>query len=235
MRLKEKAAQAPSGSPERYRLQEMLELSDDALLDTIYSAAEPNPHRVSCPPREVLRELAIRTRSLTDPLWDHVMECAPCRVDVREMGHGRSVIPQRPQTRSLSLPAAAVIVLGIGLGAWMLTRGRVTPTAITGDLRPYSVMRSDRSQRMEPAFDLPRGLVRLTVLLPNGSEPGRYELELRGPDGIARAKALGDATLQDFVTRLSTDVNLQSAPRGASQLAIRRTGEDWQLFSVRIR
>ena len=36
-RIREKATQAPSGSPEHYRLQEMLELSDDALLDTIYS------------------------------------------------------------------------------------------------------------------------------------------------------------------------------------------------------
>ena len=50
--LKEKAAQAPSGSPEQYRLQEMLELSDDVLLDTIYSSVEANPDRVGCPPRE---------------------------------------------------------------------------------------------------------------------------------------------------------------------------------------
>ena len=66
----------------------MLELSDDALLDTIYSAVEPNPDRVGCPPREALRELAMRIRPLSDPLWDHVMECAPCRIDVREMGRG---------------------------------------------------------------------------------------------------------------------------------------------------
>jgi hypothetical protein len=86
--LREKATQAPSGSPEHYRLQEMLELTDDALLDTIYSSVEANPDRVGCPPREALRELAMRTRPLSDSLWDHVMECAPCRIDVREMGRG---------------------------------------------------------------------------------------------------------------------------------------------------
>ena len=85
----EKAKQAPSGSPEHYRLQEMLELSDDALFDTLYSSVEPNPDRVGCPPRETLRELAMRTRPLSDPLWDHVMECAPCRIDVRVMGRDR--------------------------------------------------------------------------------------------------------------------------------------------------
>ena len=89
MLIREKASQVPSGSPEHYRLQEMLELSDDALLDTIYSAVEPNPDRVGCPPREVLRELAMRLRPLSDPLWDHVMECAPCRIDVRKMGRDR--------------------------------------------------------------------------------------------------------------------------------------------------
>ena len=72
--IREKASQVPSGSPEHYRLQEMLELSDDALFDTLYSSVEPNPNRVGCPPRETLHELAMRTRPLSDPLWDHVME-----------------------------------------------------------------------------------------------------------------------------------------------------------------
>jgi hypothetical protein len=231
--IREKATQAPSGSPEQYRLQEMLELSDDALLDTIYSSVEPNPDRVGCPPREALGELAVRTRPLSDPLWDHVMECAPCRIDVREMGRGRAATPLRSPTRSFRLAAAAVLVLGIGLGTWMLTRGAGAPTVITGDLRPYALMRSDRSQLTEPALDLPQRLVRLTLVLPNGSEPGTYDLEVRGGRRTF-ATASGHARLEDFMTRLEGDIDLRSAPRGPSQLAIRRTGEDWQVFPVRI-
>jgi len=212
----------------------MLELSDDALFDTLYSSVEPNPDRVGCPPREALRELAMRTRPLSDPLWDHVMECAPCRVDVREMGRDRPVTPVRSPARFVGLSAAAVLVFAIGLGAWMLTRGAGAPTAITGDLRPYAMMRSDRSQLAEPALDLPQRLVRLTLVLPNGSEPGAYDLEVRG-GGRTLASASGHARLQDFVTRLEGDIDLRSATRGPSQLAIRRTGEDWQLFPVQIR
>ena len=232
--IKEKATQAPSGSPEHYRLQEMLELSDDALFDTLYSSVESNPDRVGCPPREALREVAMRTRSLSDPLWDHVMECAPCRIDVREMGRGRAVTPLRSSTRSFGVVAAAVLVLGIGFGAWMLMREAPPLTAITGDLRQYAVMRSNQPQASGSAFELPPRRVRLTLLLPNGSEPGRYELEVRDSDGLARATASGDATLQDFITRLSADIDLRSAPRGTYQLAIRRTGEAWQLFPVRL-
>jgi hypothetical protein len=232
--IREKATQARPGSPEQYRLQEMLELSDDALLDTIYSAAEPNSDRVGCPPREALRELAVRTRSLSDPLWDHVMECAPCRIDVREMGRERPVVPMRSTARSLGLATAAILVVIIGAGAWLLTRGSGAPTPVAGDLRQYAVMRSDQQQPSEPALDLPRRRVRLTLLMPNGSEPGHYELEVRGSDGLMRATASGDASLQDFITRLSADIDLRSAPRGTCQLAIRRTGEDWQRFPIRL-
>jgi hypothetical protein len=232
--IKEKATRAPSGSPEQYRLQEMLELSDDALLDTIYRSAEPNPDRIGCPSRKVLRELAIRTRPLSDPLWDHVMECAPCRIDVREMGRDRPVIPVRSGAAWMGLAAAAVLVVGIALTAAMLIRGAQTPTAITGDLRRYAVMRSDRPQLSEPAFDLPPRLIRLTLVLPNGSEPGTYDIEVRAADDRAHATGSGNATLQHFITRLSTDIDLRSTPRGTCQLAIRRDGEDWQIFPVRI-
>jgi hypothetical protein len=232
--IREKANQAASGSPEQYRLQELLELPDETLLDTIYRSAEPNSDRVGCPPREALRELAVRRRPLSDPLWDHVMECAPCRIDVRQLGKSRAVTPRRSPTRSLVLVAAAVLVLGIGLGAWMFTREGRAPITIAGDLRPYAMMRSDRSQLTEPVLDVPQRLVRLTLVLPNGSAPGRYVLQVRDPAGSERATASGVATLQDFITRLSADIDLRSARRGVNHLAIRRIGEDWQYFPIRI-
>jgi len=176
----------------------------------------------------------MRTRPLSDPLWDHVMECAPCRIDVREMGRERPAMPARSAARSVGLATAAILALIVGAGAWILTRESGAPTPVAGDLRQYAVMRSDQQQPSGPALDLPRRRVRLTLLMPNGSEPGHYELEVRGSDGLARATASGDATLRDFVTRLESHIDLRSAPRGPSHLAIRRTGEDWQLFPVRI-
>ena len=230
--INEKANQAPSGSPEQYRLHEMLELSDDALLDTLYNPVEPNPDRVGCPSREALRELAVRTRPLSDPLWDHVMECAPCRIDVRDMGREQPVTPARSAARSVGLArAAAVLVLSVSVGGWIVARGSRTPTAVTRDLRQYVVRPSDQPG---PALNLPRQLVRLTVLMPNGSQPGRYEIEVRGSDGLAHATASGRATRHDFTTQLASDIDLRSAPPGSCQLAIRLAGGDWQLFPAQV-
>ena len=128
----------------------------------------------------------------------------------------------------------AVHRLVIGVGAWIFTRGSGAPSPVAGDLRQYAVMRSDRQYPSGAALDLPRRRVRLTLRMPNGSEPGRYELEVRGSDGLVRATAVGNATLQDFITRLETEIDLRSAPRGPSELAVRRTGEDWQMFLIRI-
>src|SRR5262249_19627985 len=150
-----------------------------------------------------------------------------------EMGRSRTVTPGR-SPRSFGMVAAAVFVLGLGLAAWMLTRGAGVPTPITGDLRQYTVMRADQPQASGSALVLPRRLVRLTLLMPNGSEPGRYDLEVRGSDGLARATASGDVTFQDFTTRFASEIDLRSTPRGPSLLAIRRTGENWQTFPVRI-
>src|SRR5262249_7019642 len=119
------------------------------------------------------------------------------------------------------------------LRALMLTRHTKGRTAITGDLRQYGV-RSDRQIPIEPAFTLPARLVRLTVLLPNGSTLGHYEIEVRGGDGMPRARTAGAATLQYFITRLSAEVDLTSVPTGRCQLAIRRDGDNWQLFPIGI-
>jgi len=60
--------------------------ADDARdddLDAVFSAANPNPDRVGCPPREVLAELATRQRPIGDPAYVHLTRCSPCYREVR--------------------------------------------------------------------------------------------------------------------------------------------------------
>jgi len=60
-RLAAKASHESPGSPEHYRIQEMLAMSDEALLDTMFNVVDQNPDRIGCPRREALHELAIPT------------------------------------------------------------------------------------------------------------------------------------------------------------------------------
>jgi hypothetical protein len=128
----------------------MLELSDDALLDTIYSSVEPNPDRVGCPSREVLRELAMRTRPLSNAIWDHVMECAPCRIDVREMDG--SVLPgmsaQRRAQSASRLPQSSSPRLASALGSSAATGERPHQSRVSFDRTPRCALIS--SSRAAP-------------------------------------------------------------------------------------
>jgi hypothetical protein len=83
--LTEKRATLPVGSPMHLYVQTLLGLADELLLDAIYSHVHANPQRTGCPPHRILLELATRARPLTDPAWEHVLNCFPCSTEVRTM------------------------------------------------------------------------------------------------------------------------------------------------------
>lgn len=60
-------------------------LSDDELMDEMFSWANPNPARVGCPSRDVLAELASRVRPIGDVWYDHLWCCSPCWRDMRAL------------------------------------------------------------------------------------------------------------------------------------------------------
>jgi hypothetical protein len=64
-------------------LQQLRALSDDELIDEMFSRSNPNPGRVGCPSRDVLVELAGRVRPIGDVWYDHLGCCSPCWVDLR--------------------------------------------------------------------------------------------------------------------------------------------------------
>jgi hypothetical protein len=238
------ASEAPPGSPEQQRLLAKLALSDEELLDSIYSHVNANPDRVGCPPHSVLVELATRVRPVTDPLWEHVIHCSPCAIEVRTLRRATRQAGTSSSVRRLTWAAAAVLMLGVGGALWWFPQrdanpiqtgnAQPVPVATTLDLRPYAVSRSEAAPPAQGPLRLPRGRVNLTMLLPVGSDVGHYELQVLDANLQSRASAPGDAVLQDFVTRLTAVLDLRSLPAGAYQLALRRTGEDWHLFPAHI-
>jgi hypothetical protein len=203
--------------------------------DEVFGRGYPNPDRVGCPPREVLVSLARRERPIGDPAYDHLKECSPCYLEGRAIQEADALQQRR---RLLTWAAAAVVALAAGTGAWILTaRSGSVDTEIQAqlDLRPYAIMRGEAQPTERPALQLPRGRVLLTLLLPTGSEPGPYEVEIRDSGAVSKAAARSDADLRDQVTTLDVTVATGSLPTGAYQLAVRHVGYGWQLFPIEIR
>jgi hypothetical protein len=74
----------------------------------------------------------------------------------------------------------------------------------------------------------------VTILLPVGSEPGPYEVQVLDSNLQSKASAPGNAEIRDYVTTLRTTIELGSLTPGAYQLALRRHGEEWHLFPARV-
>ena len=229
---------------------------DDAVrggddLDEVLSRANPNPERIGCPPRDTLIGLARRARPLGDPAYEHLVKCSPCYGEFRAMQEERSVRPVAGATSSWSrwMAAAAIVLLTAGLaGIWFYVAGRTVPVAPTSDspsqsaevlsteldLRKFTATRSQQTDVETAPVTLPSALVDLTLLMPVGSEPGSYDVQLLDADLESKASADATGEIRDYVTTVRTTLDLRSVPPGTYQLAVRRAGDDWRLFPARV-
>jgi hypothetical protein len=202
-------------------------------IDEIFGRANPNPTRQGCPPRDELIALARKQRQMSDPGYVHLTGCSPCYLEVRALQEDARIQRRRTWFR---MAAAAVLVIGLVLGAWFaLNRlGPVTDIQAQLDLRPYARTRSDVPDERQP-LTLPRGRLTLNVILPVGFDPGTYDVQLLDTSLTSRASSTGSATTENFVTTLRTTLDIGAVPSGPYQLAIRQTGQDWQLFPATVR
>jgi hypothetical protein len=212
------------------------QLAHPTEFDELFGRGYPNPDRVGCPPREVLIALARRERPIGDPAYDHIKECSPCYLEGRAIQEADALHYRR---RILTWAAAAALIVSTGSAAWFVTTREAgvtsggTPLRAQLDLRPYAITRGE-PQRDLPPLAVPRADLILTLLLPTGSEPGSYETEIRDSNATVRASARGDAELRNYVSTLEVAVRLGDLSPGAYSLAVRRDGNDWQQFSIRL-
>lgn len=215
-------------------------------IDEVLGRANPNPNRTGCLPRDVLLALARRDRPIGDPSYEHLTKCSPCYREFRALQGAQA--PQRPAGAFRWVAAAAAVLVAI-VGAWFffVAQDRAAPTDQVArqnspaselrtelDLRQYAVTRSDQKQSDRPPLPLPRGRLSVTILLPVGSEPGSYEIQVLDSELKSKASATGQAEIRNYITTLRGTIDLNSLAPGTYQLALRRRGEDWQLFPARI-
>jgi hypothetical protein len=219
-------------------------------IDEVLSRANPNPNRAGCPPRDALTALARRAQPINDPAYEHLVKCSPCYREFRALQDAATSARPVPAARRSSawmLGAAAVLLVSL-TAVWWLTRGERsdqdtavaslanrTPVQAQLDLRKFAVLRSEQATADATAVRLPAKLVDVTLLLPVGSEPGSYDVQLLDGQLRSKGEATGTAVITDFVTTLNVRLNLLGLAPGAYQLAVRRQGDSWRMFPAQLR
>ncbi len=211
--------------------------------DRLFGAANPNPGRIGCPSPAVLQALAAKQRPIGDPAYEHLANCSPCYREFRQL---QARLKRRPLAAKayFALGASAVILLVTVGGFLMRDRGlhrtppelRASKPAIpevrqfTADLRNASPARG-LSPVKGAAVKLSRDLIQLTVILPIGSDPGRYNLRLVRESKVVAATST-DAGKNNFTVRLTATLDLRLIEPAEYSLEISRAGEHADSYPV---
>lgn len=211
-------------------------------LDQVFSRANPNPDRIDCPADAVISELAQKKRPIEDPTYDHLGVCSPCYRRFRQL---QESYKREGKSLAQRLTIAAAVVLVAVCGAWWVTSHLSKPaqglnnqtSLVTAylDLRPYAVSRSDELASDVKPLVLDRKRQRLTIVLPVGAEPGKYQVRLLDNNLIGVVSGTGAALMEDGKTVLSVELDLSGLPAGPHSLALHREGESWKTFPVEAR
>jgi len=200
----------------------------------------PNPNRDGCPGTAKLREVAARRTVVEDKDWQHITHCSPCYGEFLAQKEGARRSRRRVQTLTV-LATAALLILLVGVAAYVVRRNapeqiaQIAPEPATLDLKESSGVRGD-AKTLEKAIPvLPRRRLRLTVLLPFGSEAGVYQFRL--VDAEARVLKTGDATaaINTGSTRMTAELDTSGLPVGEYRFALRQQTLDWIIYPVRLR
>ena len=210
-------------------------------IDEVFARANPNPTRTGCPGKEVLRSAAGRALPIDHPVFEHLAECSACYQEFRLLQQPVRV-PSRVRP---ALAAAAVVLIAVG-GVTYLGRNRViglpgdtqtnaTTQPLLIDYRGESTTRSEAGDPARKSVTVPRASLQATILLPVGSEPGKYQLRLLDRDKRSKLAKEASGDLKDRAVRLNVNLDLRSLPSGAYTLEIRGQGEDWDPHPLIIR
>jgi hypothetical protein len=225
------------------------EFTPEDEIDELFARANANPTRVGCPTRGVLIELAHKRRPISDPAYEHLAKCSACYREFRAFQQAATTHTMSFRKAAWVAAAAAVIIIVAG-AAWFLSPSRgergtlpqpsvqesqVAERRVEVDLRKYSVTRNEQQKPETGPVSLARARSNLTILLPVGSEPGGYEIQVLDSGLRSQASASGEAAIRDYVTTLQSTIDLRPLSPGAYQLALRRHGEDWRLFPAEVK
>lgn len=227
-----------SGEPTRQEERRLIKVASEAIVNDF-----PNPERLGCPESTALRAIARRQLSALDveDVIDHIATCAPCFAEYNR--HRRRHLLQRRGGLAL-ICVACIVAIG---AAWHFGRMDRVPEkqpiaqraldrvlAATLDFRDRTVQRSAEVQhKREPETPhLKRALLKLTLLLPIGTEEGAYTVQFWAASNQPVASETGTLTWDGSAETLITAVDLRKLDPGRYTLAIRADNDSWHTYLV---
>jgi len=175
-----------------------------------------------CPDEAFLQELARHSKqiSLTDARVGHAANCPICMRRLLELRPAY----QAHRRRLVLTAAAACCCLIVAAFVVLAHRGADTPHPVadlalipeTVDLWNAGTLRNDQPSPLQ-SVTLPAALVKVTIILPRYSEPGRYAVAVMrdqtGNDLLAQSSAT--ATGNGDREEISVDLDLRKSKPGA--------------------
>jgi hypothetical protein len=209
----------------------------------------PNPERKGCPPAAEIGAMAKHQISLSgiEDRARHIATCSPC---LRDYLNATERWKRRRRRVIAVLAAAAGLGIVLAGASLLAPPAPVSPSAppsiseqipadalrvATLDLRPLEPVRGG-SEARAAAPVLQRANLKLTVLLPVGSEPGNYEFEVRDQQDSPQIRGAAVAKIRNYITTIETTVDLRQVDTGSFKWAIRRLGEtNWRSYPLEVR
>jgi len=206
----------------------------------VFAVSFPNPERVGCPDREVLRAKAFSSAGpgSADDVLDHLTHCSPCFVEYRQF-----IRDAERSHRWKLLAACATVLIVIGAGIWWSgTIPSLLPPAsyneVVLDLRNQSRVRGGEQPRAPSGTnDIPvlaRQRLRISIYLPIGSEEGPYEVQLLTSERDPVVQTQGIAKLEDYNIVIEVEADLRDLDSGQCLLRTRRDELPWSYYSVQL-
>jgi len=149
----------------------------------------------------------------------------------------RASIQRQSRRRAYQPFVIAGIAIVILAGLWLYRTHKFPkpgPVAVTIDLT-QRVRTRGFGQSPQPPIELPRAKLNLTVEMPIGALPGKYEVGVAPEHGSPSVTAAGTAALINQVTTLRVMLDLTKLRRGSYRLAVRPVSWDWVYYPLRIK
>ncbi len=206
----------------------------------------PNPRREGCPDRATLRAMAARdkTLQLSGQLVSHVATCSPC---FREYSNVRNNAKHQ-RIAKVMVAIAASVLIAVGaytLRPWLWHRTLPSPPPIAQAPVPTpapvatvvvnlaSLVRTrGQGTPITDRVTLPAKRVRVKVLMPIGSEPGRYDVQVVRSGGNPLVDTVATAGIVDGVTSFEVEVSLETLKSSSLTLMVRPPGLAWQRYPI---